>query len=106
MWRSRRRPSASPSCGRDDFGIGVRRKALFFVEVHLHTGEVLGVTDIPPGNGWTGTSVRQGVGQEPNAWARECGLSRFEEIDLRVRSTELRGLDRLEPGAGVEPATY
>jgi protein-S-isoprenylcysteine O-methyltransferase Ste14 len=42
-------PLTSP---RDDFGIGVRRKPLFFVDVHLHTGEVLGVTDIPPGSGW------------------------------------------------------
>ncbi len=40
---------ASP---RDDFGIGVRRKPLFLVDVHLHTAEVLGVKDIPLGSGW------------------------------------------------------
>ena len=40
---------ASP---RDDFDIGVRRKPLFFVDVHLHTGEILGLRDIPPGSGW------------------------------------------------------
>jgi len=40
---------ASP---RDDFGIGVRRRPLFFVDTHLHTGEVLGVKDIPAGSGW------------------------------------------------------
>jgi protein-S-isoprenylcysteine O-methyltransferase Ste14 len=40
---------ASP---RDDFDIGIRRRPLFFVDVHLHTGEVLGIKDIPPGSGW------------------------------------------------------
>ena len=42
-------PLASP---RDDFGIGVGRRPLFFVDAHLHTGEVLGVKDISPGSGW------------------------------------------------------
>ena len=42
-------PLASP---RDDFGIGVKRRPLFFVDAHLHTGEVLGVKDIPLGSGW------------------------------------------------------
>jgi len=37
---------------RDDFGIGVRRLPRFFVDVHLHTGEVLQVKDIPSGSGW------------------------------------------------------
>jgi protein-S-isoprenylcysteine O-methyltransferase Ste14 len=37
---------------RDDFGIGARRTPRFFVDVHLHTGEVLQVKDIPPGSGW------------------------------------------------------
>jgi protein-S-isoprenylcysteine O-methyltransferase Ste14 len=36
----------------DDFGINVRREPRFFVDVHLHTGEVLQVVDIPSGSGW------------------------------------------------------
>jgi hypothetical protein len=37
---------------RDDFGIGVVRQPQFFVDVHLHTGEVLQVREIPSGSGW------------------------------------------------------
>lgn len=37
---------------RDDFGIAVRRRPLFFADVHLHTGEVLQVQTVPPGTGW------------------------------------------------------
>ena len=37
---------------RDDFGINLRRRPLFFAEVHLHTGEVLQVQSIPDGTGW------------------------------------------------------
>lgn len=40
---------ASP---RDDFDIGIRRRPLFFVDVHLHTREILGVKDNPAGSGW------------------------------------------------------
>jgi hypothetical protein len=36
----------------DDFGINVTREPRFFVDVHLHTGEVLRVVDIPSGSGW------------------------------------------------------
>lgn len=36
----------------DDFGINVRRRPRFFVDVHLHAGEVLQVVDIPSGSGW------------------------------------------------------
>jgi len=43
------RPSMS---SRDDFGIDTRRTPRFFVDVHLHTGEVLTVKDIPSGSGW------------------------------------------------------
>jgi hypothetical protein len=25
---------------------------MFFIDVHLHTGEVLAVRDTPPGSGW------------------------------------------------------
>jgi hypothetical protein len=45
-------PTGALASPRDDFAIGVRRKPLFFVDVHLHTGEVLGVQDILPGSGW------------------------------------------------------
>jgi hypothetical protein len=41
-----------PAAARDDFGIGVRRTPRFFADVHLHTGEVLQVKDIPSGSGW------------------------------------------------------
>lgn len=46
---SERGPLTSP---RDDFGISVRREPRFFADVHLHTGEVLQVKDIPSGSGW------------------------------------------------------
>jgi hypothetical protein len=36
----------------DDFDIDVRRAPRFFVDVHLHTGEVLRVKDVPSGSGW------------------------------------------------------
>jgi hypothetical protein len=36
----------------DDFEINVKRTPLFFVDVHLHTAEILQVQDIPTGTGW------------------------------------------------------
>jgi hypothetical protein len=45
-------PAGELASPRADFGIGVRRRPLFFVDVHLHTGEVLVVKDIAPGSGW------------------------------------------------------
>ena len=36
----------------DDFDINISRKPLFFVDVHLHTGEILQVKDTPAGSGW------------------------------------------------------
>jgi protein-S-isoprenylcysteine O-methyltransferase Ste14 len=36
----------------DDFGIAVTRRPMFFIDVHLHTGEVLAFRDTPPGSGW------------------------------------------------------
>ncbi|MBI2202449.1 MAG: isoprenylcysteine carboxylmethyltransferase family protein [Candidatus Rokubacteria bacterium] len=36
----------------DDFAINVRREPRVFADVHLHTGEVLKVVDIPSGSGW------------------------------------------------------
>jgi hypothetical protein len=36
----------------DDFAINATREPRFFVDVHLHTGEVLQVVDIPSGSGW------------------------------------------------------
>jgi hypothetical protein len=36
----------------DDFAINVTREPRFLVDVHLHTGEVLKVMDIPSGSGW------------------------------------------------------
>ncbi len=36
----------------DDFDINVARRPLFFVDVHLHTGEILHVEDTPAGSGW------------------------------------------------------
>jgi protein-S-isoprenylcysteine O-methyltransferase Ste14 len=45
-------PTGALGSPRDDFGVGVRRRPLFFVDVHLHTGEVLGLKEIPPGSGW------------------------------------------------------
>jgi protein-S-isoprenylcysteine O-methyltransferase Ste14 len=38
--------------GNEDFGINVQRTPLFFVDVHLHTGEILRVQDLPAGSGW------------------------------------------------------
>jgi protein-S-isoprenylcysteine O-methyltransferase Ste14 len=48
---------ASPGTGPlqssvDEFGINVQRTPLFFVDVHLHTGEVLNVQDLAAGSGW------------------------------------------------------
>ena len=36
----------------DDFDINITRKPLFFVDIHLHTGEILQIRDTPPGSGW------------------------------------------------------
>jgi protein-S-isoprenylcysteine O-methyltransferase Ste14 len=36
----------------DDFDINIVRTPLFFVDVHLHTGEILHVQDTPTGTGW------------------------------------------------------
>ena len=36
----------------DDFNINSTRTPLFFVDVHLHTGEILQVQDTPAGSGW------------------------------------------------------
>jgi protein-S-isoprenylcysteine O-methyltransferase Ste14 len=36
----------------DDFDINVNRTPLFFVDVHLHTAEILQVRDSPTGSGW------------------------------------------------------
>jgi protein-S-isoprenylcysteine O-methyltransferase Ste14 len=36
----------------DDFSINNTRKPLFFVDVHLHTGESLQVQDVASGSGW------------------------------------------------------
>jgi protein-S-isoprenylcysteine O-methyltransferase Ste14 len=36
----------------DEFGINVQREPLFFVDVHLHTGEVLDVQNLSGGSGW------------------------------------------------------
>jgi len=36
----------------DDFGINIVRTPLFFVDIHLHTGEILQVQDTPAGSGW------------------------------------------------------
>jgi protein-S-isoprenylcysteine O-methyltransferase Ste14 len=36
----------------DDFDINIKRTPLFFVDVHLHTGEILQVQDTPAGSGW------------------------------------------------------
>lgn len=46
---SDRHPLVSPV---DDFGINVHRTPLLFVDVHLHTGEVLQVKELPTGSGW------------------------------------------------------
>ena len=36
----------------DDFDINVKRTPLFFVDVHLHSAEILQVRDTPAGSGW------------------------------------------------------
>jgi hypothetical protein len=36
----------------DDFDINMARTPLFFVDVHLHTGEILQIRDTPIGSGW------------------------------------------------------
>ena len=36
----------------DDFDINIKRTPLFFVDVHLHTAEILQVRDTPTGSGW------------------------------------------------------
>jgi protein-S-isoprenylcysteine O-methyltransferase Ste14 len=36
----------------DDFDINVQRTPLFFVDVHLHTAEILHVQDLPKATGW------------------------------------------------------
>ena len=36
----------------DDFNINSTRTPLFFVDVHLHTGEILQLQDTPTGSGW------------------------------------------------------
>jgi hypothetical protein len=36
----------------DDFDINAERAPLFFVDIHLHTGEILQVQDTPSGSGW------------------------------------------------------
>jgi protein-S-isoprenylcysteine O-methyltransferase Ste14 len=36
----------------DDFDINVKRTPLFFIDVHLHTAEILQVHDTPTGSGW------------------------------------------------------
>jgi protein-S-isoprenylcysteine O-methyltransferase Ste14 len=45
-------PTHALTSARDDFGIGVERRPLLFADVHLHTGEVLQVKDLPGGSGW------------------------------------------------------
>jgi protein-S-isoprenylcysteine O-methyltransferase Ste14 len=42
-------PMTSPQ---DDFAINARRTPLFFVDVHLHTAEILQVRDLPAGSSW------------------------------------------------------
>ncbi len=36
----------------EDFGFNVKRTPLFFVDVHLHTGEILQIKETPGGSGW------------------------------------------------------
>ena len=36
----------------DDLGMAATGRPLFFAEVHLHIGEVLGIRGTPPGSGW------------------------------------------------------
>jgi protein-S-isoprenylcysteine O-methyltransferase Ste14 len=40
------------TCPFADFDINITRKPLFFVDVHLHTGEILQMRDTPTGSGW------------------------------------------------------
>jgi protein-S-isoprenylcysteine O-methyltransferase Ste14 len=47
--------SASPGELRspiDDFDINAARRPFFFVDAHLHTGEILQIRDTPAGSGW------------------------------------------------------
>jgi hypothetical protein len=46
---SRHRELKSPS---DDFDINIKRTPLFFVDINLHTGEILRVQETPAGSGW------------------------------------------------------
>jgi protein-S-isoprenylcysteine O-methyltransferase Ste14 len=43
------KPLTTPSA---DFGINDKRTPRFFVDIHLHTDQVLQVWDTPPGTGW------------------------------------------------------
>lgn len=36
----------------DDFDINITREPLFFVDIHLHTGEILQIRGTPTGSGW------------------------------------------------------
>jgi protein-S-isoprenylcysteine O-methyltransferase Ste14 len=36
----------------DDFDINIKRTPIFFVDVHIHTGEILQMQDTPTGSGW------------------------------------------------------
>jgi hypothetical protein len=36
----------------DDFDVNAKRTPLFFVDVHLHTGQILQVQDVASGSGW------------------------------------------------------
>jgi len=36
----------------DDFDINIQRTPILFVDVHLHTAEILQVKDTPTGSGW------------------------------------------------------
>jgi hypothetical protein len=36
----------------DDFDISIKRTPLFFVDINLHTGEILRVQETPAGSGW------------------------------------------------------
>jgi hypothetical protein len=42
-------PLSTPAA---DFGINDKRTPGFFVDVHLHTGQILQVSDTPQGTGW------------------------------------------------------
>jgi protein-S-isoprenylcysteine O-methyltransferase Ste14 len=45
-------PGRPLGSARDDFGLGVERRPRLFVDVHLHTGAVLQLREIPAGSGW------------------------------------------------------